>query len=205
MFENKLCFFILCLLQAIGVLLIDICCKHNKGFCFVEYYKKCNFGQKTQCENGKKRKHRKKTIQVSNFHNAAETDVNLTGRKTGRKQTLIQKSRCCFLTEKRRIIFGNNFKPYKVRFNFSKKRKRFFFWKRSWTKREILPFRFPKTERFLFYVQPNGKNRLILFTEKLSGRKTAFIQKASNRLTREQNFLIIDWHCYIIITIVTKK
>lgn len=39
----------------------------------------------------------------------------------------------------------------------------------------------------------------------LTGRKTAFIQKASNRLTREQNFLIIDWHCYIIITIVTKK
>lgn len=31
----------------------------------------------------------KKTIQVSNFHNAAETDVNLTGRK----QILIQKSR----------------------------------------------------------------------------------------------------------------
>lgn len=49
------------------------------------------------------------------------------------------------------------------------------------------------------------KKRLILFTEKLSWRKTAFIQKASNRLTREQNFLIIDWHCYIIITIVTKK
>lgn len=66
-------------------------------------------------------------------------------------------------------------------------------------------FVFRKRKGFLFYVQSNGKNRLILFTEKLSGRKTAFIQKASNRLTREQNFLIIDWHCYIIITIVTKK
>lgn len=64
---------------------------------------------------------------------------------------------------------------------------------------------FSENGKFLFYVQSNGKNRLILFTEKLSGRKTAFIQKASNRLTREQNFLIIDWHCYIIITIVTKK
>lgn len=43
------------------------------------------------------------------------------------------------------------------------------------------------------------------FYRKVIGAKTAFIQKASNRLTREQNFLIIDWHCYIIITIVTKK
>ena len=38
----------------------------------------------------------KKTIQVSNFHNAAETDVNLTGRK----QILIQKSRCLFFDGK---------------------------------------------------------------------------------------------------------
>lgn len=38
----------------------------------------------------------KKTIQVSNFHNAAETDVNLTGRK----QVLIQKSRCLFFDGK---------------------------------------------------------------------------------------------------------
>ena len=144
----------------------------------------------------------KKTIQVSNFHNAAETDVNLTGRK----QILIQKSCCLFFDGKRHIIFENNFlNRTKYGLIFQKREKGFFFWKRFWTKREISPFRFPKTERFLFYVQPNGKNRLILVTEKLSGRKTAFIQKASNRLTREQNFLIIDWHCYIIITIVTKK
>ena len=38
----------------------------------------------------------KKTIQVSNFHNAAETDVNLTGRE----QVLIQKSRCLFFDGK---------------------------------------------------------------------------------------------------------
>lgn len=144
----------------------------------------------------------KKTIQVSNFHNAAETDVNLTGRK----QILIQKSCCLFFDGKRHIIFENNFlNRTKYGLIFQKREKGFFFWKRFWTKREISSFRFPKAERFLFYVQPNGKNRLILFTEKLSGRKTAFIQKVSNRLTHEQNFLIIDWHCYIIITIVTKK
>ena len=54
--------------------------------------KRNNFGQKTKRENGKKCKHRQKTIQVSNFHNAAETDVNLTGRE----QVLIQKSRRLF-------------------------------------------------------------------------------------------------------------
>ena len=52
--------------------------------------------KKTQCENENKRKHRKKTIQVSNFHNATETDVNLTWRK----QVLIQKSRCLFFDGK---------------------------------------------------------------------------------------------------------
>lgn len=60
---------------------------------------------------------------MSNFHNAAETDVNLIGRK----QITIQKNGYFFLTEKRHNIFGKNFKPYYVRFNFSKKRKRFFF------------------------------------------------------------------------------
>lgn len=73
-----------------------ICCKHTKGFCIVEYCKKSNFGQKTKRENGKKHKHWQKTIQVSNFHNAAETDVNLTGRE----QVLIQKSRCLFFDGK---------------------------------------------------------------------------------------------------------
>lgn len=38
----------------------------------------------------------KKTIQVSNFHNAAETDVSLTWRK----QILIQKSRRLFFDGK---------------------------------------------------------------------------------------------------------
>lgn len=77
-----------------------LCCTWNKTYLFVEYCKKCNFGQKTKRENEKKHKHRQKTIQVSNFHNAAETDVNLTGRKTGRKQVLIQKSRRLFFDGK---------------------------------------------------------------------------------------------------------
>lgn len=69
----------------------------------------------------------KKTIQVSNFHNAAETDVNLTGRK----QVLIQKSRCLFFDgNTARYLRKKNFKPYIVRFNFSKKRRWFFLLKK---------------------------------------------------------------------------
>ena len=66
----------------------------------------------------------KKTIQVSNFHNAAETDVNLTGRK----QILIQKSRCLFFDGKRHIIFENNFlNRTKYGLIFQKREKGFFF------------------------------------------------------------------------------
>lgn len=143
----------------------------------------------------------KKTIQVSNFHNAAETDVNLTGRK----QILIQKSRCLFFDGKTVIIFGKNFKPYKVRFNFSKKRKRFFLLKKILNEtRNIADPDFRK-RKDLFFVRRNEIIAVLFIRKVFLGRKTAFIQKASNRLTREQNFLIIDWHCYIIITIVTKK
>ena len=143
----------------------------------------------------------KKTIQVSNFHNAAETDVNLTGRK----QILIWTPLFVFWRKNGALSSEKILNRTKYGLIFQKKKKGFFFWKRFWTKREILPFRFPKAERFFILRATERKNRLILFTEKLSGRKTAFIQKALNRLTREQNFLIIDWHCYIIITIVTKK
>lgn len=47
----------------------------------------------------------KKTIQVSNFHNPAETDVNLTGRK----QILIQKSSCLFFDGKTAHILRKEF------------------------------------------------------------------------------------------------
>lgn len=139
---------------------------------------------------------------MSNFHNAAETDVNLTGRK----QVLIQKSCCLFFDgNTARYLRKKILNRTQYGLIFQKREKGFSFEKDLERNENFCRFVFRKRKGFLFYVQPNGKNRLILFTEKLSGRKTAFIQKASNRLTREQNFLIIDWHCYIIITIVTKK
>lgn len=106
----------------------------------------------------------KKTIQVSNFHNPAETDVNLTGRK----QILIKRAVVCFFMEKQRNIFGNNFKPYKVRFNFLKKGKRVFSFEKENERNKIFCRSvFRKRKGFLFCAQPNGKNRHILFTEKL--------------------------------------
>ena len=100
----------------------------------------------------------KKTIQVSNFHNAAETDVNLTGRK----QTLIQKSRCLFFDGKTAIIFGKNFKPYKVRFNFSKKKKKVFLLKKflNETRNIAVPF----SERGkVFYFARNRTEKIALY------------------------------------------
>lgn len=138
---------------------------------------------------------------MSNFHNAAETDVNLTWRK----QILIQKSRCLFFDGKTAVSSETILNRTEYGLIFQKREKGFSF-EKDFERNEIFCRSvFRKRKGFLFCAQPNGKNRLILFTEKLSGRETAFIQKASNRLTREQNFLIIDWHCYIIITIVTKK
>lgn len=77
--------------------MINICCKHNKGFCIVEYCKKEIISDKKHSARTERRVNiGKKTIQVSNFHNAAETNVNLTWRK----QILIQKSRCLFFDGK---------------------------------------------------------------------------------------------------------
>lgn len=55
---------------------------------------------------------------------------------------MIQSGYCLFLTEKRHNIFGINFKPYHVRFNFSKKRKRFFLLKKilNETRNFAVPF-----------------------------------------------------------------
>ena len=56
----------------------------------------------------------KKTIQVSNFYNRAETNTNSI------------RAFACFLTGKQLLSLEKNFKPYNVRFNFSKKRNRGF-------------------------------------------------------------------------------
>lgn len=170
-----------------------LCCMWNKMYLIVEYCKKSNFWQKTKRENGKSVNIGKKTIQVSNFHNRAETNINS-------KEPLF-----VFWRKNSAISSGTILNRTKYGLIFQKIEKGFFFWKDFERNEKCCRFVFRKRKGFLFCAQPNGKNRRILFTEKLSGRKTAFIQKASNRLTREQNFLIIDWHCYIIITIVTKK
>ena len=117
--------FVAWLLQANGALMIYICCKHTKGFCIVEYCKKEIISDKKHSARTERRVNiGKKTIQVSNFHNAAETDVNLTGRK----QILIQKSCCLFFDGKRHIIFENNFlNRTKYGLIFQKREKGFFF------------------------------------------------------------------------------
>lgn len=75
---------------------------------------------------------------MSNFNNAAETDVNLTGWK----QILIQKSRCLFFDGKTAHYLRKYFKPYEVRFNFPKKEKKFFLVKKilNETRNFAVPF-----------------------------------------------------------------
>lgn len=110
----------------------------------------------------------KKTIQVSNFHNTAGTNVNLIGRKQkGFKRAVV-----CFLTEKQRNIFGNNFKPYIVRFNFSKKRKRFFLLKKILNETRNFAVLFSESGKvFYFTCNRTGKNALYFLPKSYSGGK----------------------------------
>lgn len=70
--------------------------------------------------------------------------------------------------EKQRNIFGNNFKPYKVRFNFSKKRKRFILLKKILNETRNIAVPFSESEKgFLFYVQPNEITTFLFIQKKL--------------------------------------
>lgn len=60
---------------------------------------------------------------MSNFHNAAETDINLTGRK----QTLIQKSRCLFFDGKTAVSSEKILNRTKYGLIFQKRENGFFF------------------------------------------------------------------------------
>ncbi|OKZ57780.1 MAG: hypothetical protein BHV97_02450 [Clostridium sp. CAG:349_48_7] len=66
------------------------------------------------------------------------------------------------MTEKRHIIFGNNFKPYKVRFNFSKKRKRFFLLKKILNKTRNIAVSFSESGK-VFYFTCNRTEIIALY------------------------------------------
>lgn len=159
-----------------------------------------NFGQKQSAKKEKSIYIGKKTIQMSNFHNPAEIDINLTGRE----QILIQKSGCLFFGGKTVIIFGKIFLTVLCTVKLFEKT-RIFLLKKTLNETRNIAVPVFRKRKDLFFCATKRNNRLFVYPKSFLRRKTAFIQRASNRLTREQNFLIIDWHCYIIITIVTKK
>lgn len=161
---------------------------------------KKQFRTKTKRKKGKKHIYRQKTIQMSNFHNPAEIDINLTGRE----QILIQKSGCLFFGGKTVIIFGKIFLTVLCTVKLFEKT-RIFLLKKTLNETRNIAVPVFRKRKDLFFCATKRNNRLFVYPKSFLRRKTAFIQRASNRLTREQNFLIIDWHCYIIITIVTKK
>lgn len=127
----------------------------------------------------------KKTIQVSNFHNAAETDVNLTGRK----QVMIQWGCCLFFDGKTVIIFGNIFKPYKVRFNFSKKRNRGFSFEKDLERNEKHRCsRVPKAERFFILRATERKKSPYTFYRKVIGAENGIYSKGVKSVDTRTKF-----------------
>jgi len=92
------------------------------------------------------------------------------------------------LTEKRHIIFGKNFKPYKVRFNFSKKRKRFFLLKKILNETRYLPFRFPKAERFFILRATERKKSPYTFYRKVIGAKNGIYSKGVKSVDTRTKF-----------------
>lgn len=71
------------------------------------------------------------------------------------------------MTEKRRIIFGNNFKPYKVRFNFSKKRKRFFLLKKILNETRYIAVSFSENGKFFILRASERKKSPYTFYRKV--------------------------------------
>ena len=61
------------------------------------------------------------------------------------------------LTEKQRNIFGNSFKPYKVRFNFSKKRKRFFLLKKILNETRNFAVSFSESGKVFYFTRNRMK------------------------------------------------
>lgn len=123
---------------------VVLCFEKRKQCTLVWYYVACEtrlislsniakrvISDKNKARERKKHIHWKKTIQVSNFHNTTETDVNLTGRKTGRKQILIQKSRCLFFDGKTAVSSGTILNRTLYGLIFQKRENGFFFWKRA--------------------------------------------------------------------------
>lgn len=116
-----------------------LCCMWNKTYLIVEYCKKSNFGQKQSARTERSVNTGKKTIQVSNFHNRAETNIN-------------SKELQFVFWRKNSSIFGNNFKPYKVRFNFLKKRKRFFLLKKILNETRNIAVSFSENGKVFYFT-----------------------------------------------------
>lgn len=66
------------------------------------------------------------------------------------------------MTEKQRKNFGNNFKPYKVRFNFSKKRKMFFLLKKILNETRNFAVPFSESGK-VFYFTCNRTEKIALY------------------------------------------
>ena len=121
---------------------------------------------------------------MSNFHNAAETDVNLIGRE----QVLIQKSRCLFFWRKNGTLSSETIlNRTKYGLIFQKREKGFFFEKDLERNEKFCRSVFRKRKGFLFYVQPNGKT-LYTFYRKVIGAENGIYSKGVKSVDTRTKF-----------------
>lgn len=92
------------------------------------------------------------------------------------------------MPEKQRKIFGNNFKPYYVRFNFSKKRKRFFLLKKIMNETRNFAVSFPKAERFFILRATERKKSPYTFYRKVIGAENGIYSKGVKSVDTRTKF-----------------
>lgn len=94
----------------------------------------------------------------------------------------------CFLTEKRHIIFGNIFKPYLVRFNFSKKRSRFFLLKKILNETRNFAVPFSESGRFFILRATERKKSPYTFYRKVIGAENGIYSKGVKSVDTRTKF-----------------
>lgn len=120
---------------------------------------------------------------MSNFHNPAEIDINLTGRE----QILIQKSGCLFFDGKTVIIFGKKFLTVLCTVKLFEKT-RIFLLKKILNETRYLPFRFPKAERFFILRATERKKSPYTFYRKVIGAKNGIYSKGVKSVDTRTKF-----------------
>lgn len=92
------------------------------------------------------------------------------------------------MTEKRHIIFGNIFKPYKVRFNFSKKRNRGFSFEKDLERNEIFAVPFSESGKVFYFTYNRTEKSPYTFYRKVIGAENGIYSKGVKSVDTRTKF-----------------